>query len=78
MFYFSAELQSSLALDNWVKIYNEACCIKTNEIDSNYGITTASQWKLYSIYTDTTVSSRLNLLKIFQDSLKIYLFCRGT
>ena len=51
--------------------------MKPNEMDSIHGSLTAIPWKLYTIYADTAVSSKSNLLKLFQDSLKIYVLCRG-
>lgn len=75
----SADLQCNLALYSWVRTCMETCCAKTNEIDSNYNsMMMIPQWKLYTIYSDTPIFSKLNVTQLFQNSLKIYLLCRGT
>lgn len=73
----STELQSNLALYTWITTYMESCCSKMNELDPNYNSMMLPQWKLYTIYTDTPVFSKLNVLQLFQNSMKIYYLCRA-
>ncbi|XP_051156783.1 kinetochore-associated protein 1 isoform X2 [Leptopilina boulardi] len=73
----STELQSNLALYPWITTYMESCCSKMNELDSIYNSRILPQWKLYTIYSDTPVFSKLNVLRLFQNSMKIYFLCRA-